>query len=64
MSYFSFRYSWPPEPFLDPPEDPRDLIAECTICDDPIYEGEEHFDIPGFGYCCARCVEDSRRNGG
>lgn len=49
-----------PEPNLNPPEDKRRVFASCTICDDDILEGDDAWDIPNYGYCCARCIKGAR----
>lgn len=48
-----------PEPNLEPPEDRRKIFASCPICEEPIREGDEAWDIPNYGYCCARCISDA-----
>lgn len=41
--------------------DPQDTDAEpvhiCCNCDEPIFEGDEYFDIPSDGIYCERCVD-------
>ena len=48
-----------PEPPLDPPEDKRKRVYSCAICDDDIREGDEYYDLPKLGKCCARCIDDA-----
>ena len=31
---------------------------KCKLCGDPIYVGEEYYDIPNVGYCCVGCIKD------
>lgn len=45
---------------LDPPEDTRRVFDSCAICEDPIFEGDDAWDIPNYGYCCERCIKDAR----
>lgn len=52
-------YSSLPERGLEPPEDRRKVFAECPICEEPIREGDEAWDIPNYGYCCASCMRDA-----
>lgn len=54
MSYYNV-----PERPLDPPEDR--IAFECEICGGDIYEGEEYYDIPDLGKCCANCINDAHR---
>ena len=48
-----------PEPSLEPPEDRRRVFASCPICEEEIREGDEAYDIPDYGYCCARCIKSA-----
>lgn len=52
-------YSSLPERGFEPPEDKRRKFATCPICEDDIMEGDECYDIPNYGYCCARCIKDA-----
>ena len=56
MSYYDI-----PERPLDPPEDTRDCVYRCRICDDEIREGDDCYYIPGYGPCCEECIADSKR---
>lgn len=49
-----------PEPSYEPPEDSRRVFADCIICEDPIREGDDAYDIPNYGYCCARCIRSAK----
>lgn len=49
-----------PERSLEPPEDKRKIFATCKICEEPIKEGDDAWDIPDYGYCCAGCIKDAR----
>jgi len=51
MMETSFR-----EPNLNPPE-PR-VAHQCSWCDEPIYEGEDCYDMRPYGWCCKYCLED------
>ena len=44
------------EPPLSPPE-PK-VIYTCSWCDEPIYDGEECFDMKPYGWCCQQCMDD------
>lgn len=44
---------------LDPPEDTRRAVYNCEICNEPILEGDEYYNIPNFGICCAECISDA-----
>lgn len=57
MSYYDI-----PERPLDPPEDTRKCVYRCAICEDPILEGDDYYEIPSLGPCCEKCIEDSRRH--
>ena len=46
------------EPRLDPPE-PK-VIHQCSWCDEPIYDGEECYDMNPHGWCCKYCMESKR----
>ena len=35
---------------------PQAAIYTCSWCDDPIYDGEECFDLSPYGYCCEACM--------
>lgn len=41
----------------EPPQD-EEPIHICSNCDEPIYEGEEYYDIPTDGIYCEKCVSD------
>lgn len=40
------------------PEPP--IYAKCEICGEPIYDGDEYFELDGHNYCEA-CVNGSYR---
>ena len=50
-----------PERDLNPPEDRRETVYRCMICDDPIREGDDYYEVPGFGPCCEGCIEESKK---
>lgn len=56
MSYYDI-----PERRLDPPEDTRKVVYRCAICKEPIYVGDDYYDIDGLGICCEECIKASRR---
>ena len=33
-------------------------IYTCSWCDEPIYVGEECFDMRPYGWCCERCMNE------
>lgn len=39
-------------------EDEGKPVHICSNCDEPIYEGEEYYDIPTDGIYCEKCVSD------
>lgn len=50
-----------PDYMLDPPEPEIRIAHDCVLCNNPIYEGDDYYDIPDLGVCCTNCIEDSRR---
>ena len=34
------------------------VIHQCSWCDEPIYEGEECFDLSPYGFCCQHCMDE------
>lgn len=50
-----------PERNLNPPEDTRRVAYSCELCEEPIYEGDDYYDIDGIGRCCEECIEGSKR---
>lgn len=48
-----------PELPLEPPEDRRPVYATCQVCEEPIRAGDDAWNIPNFGYCCERCIDDA-----
>ena len=55
MSYYVPDYN------LEPPEPDARVVFKCKICDEPIYEGNDYYQIPGMGPCCEECIDDARR---
>ncbi len=55
MSYFDL-----PDRNLEPPEDRRRVVFRCAICEGPIREHDDYYDIPGLGPCCEECIEESK----
>lgn len=48
------------EPPLDPPEaEEAEAAIYCDECGEPIYEGEDYYEIREVVYC-ERCIEDMR----
>lgn len=43
------------EPSLTPPE-PK-AVHQCSVCDEPIYEGECAYNIPHYGWICEHCAD-------
>lgn len=43
------------EPDLTPWE-PK-AVHQCSVCDEPIYEGEMAYNIPGYGWICEHCAD-------
>lgn len=54
------NYNIPERP-LTPPEDTRKMVFRCAICEDPIREGDDYYQVPDLGPCCEECIEESRR---
>ena len=52
-------YNNVPERPIDPPEDKRKAVYSCEICDDPILEGEDYFNLP-WGICCEECIKEAK----
>lgn len=42
------------EPSLEPPE--AKVVHQCSGCDEPIYEGDSAYEIPGYGWICEQCA--------
>jgi len=42
------RYGYP---------NPQTAIYTCSWCDEPIYDGEECFDLSPYGWCCQQCMD-------
>ena len=57
MSYNQYNV---PERPLDPPEDNRGIVFRCEICEEPIREGDDYYDIPDLGPCCEKCISESK----
>lgn len=57
MNYYNF-----PEAPINPPEDTRAVVYTCTLCDCEILEGDDYYDIEGFGPCCEDCIKDAKRH--
>lgn len=53
-------YSNVPDYRLEPPEDTRRKVCNCKICGEPVREGDDVYDIPGFGVCCTICIDESK----
>lgn len=34
------------------------IAFKCNICNDPVYVGDEYYDIPQVGKCCKDCIDD------
>lgn len=47
-----------PERPLEPPEDKRRVVYTCSCCGEPIYEGDEYWELCGSYYCEA-CIDDA-----
>ena len=54
MSYYNI-----PERPLDPPEPKAREVYRCAMCGCVIYEGDEYWDIPGYGQCCETCIDEA-----
>ena len=42
------------EPRLEPPK--QKAVHTCSWCDEPIYEGEDCWDLSPYGWCCKDCM--------
>lgn len=47
---------------LNPPEDDRRRVYECQVCGYDILEGDDYYDIPGFGPCCEECIDNAKKH--
>ena len=43
----------------EPREYRRREVYTCVCCDEPIFEGDDYYEIPGFGTVCEKCIEDA-----
>lgn len=50
-----------PDYRLDPPEDKRKRVYSCAICGEDILEGDDYYNIPGYGICCESCIDDCKQ---
>lgn len=37
------------------PKQPR-AVHTCSWCDEPIYDGEDCYDMRPYGFCCEHCM--------
>lgn len=42
------------EPRLEPK--PPKAVHTCSWCDEPIYDGEEAYNMAPYGWCCEWCM--------
>lgn len=51
-----------PDAPLEPTEEVARIAFHCEICDEPIYEGDDYYDLRPLdhGMCCTTCVEDMK----
>lgn len=35
---------------------PQKAVHTCSWCDEPIYEGEDCWDLSPYGWCCQNCM--------
>ena len=49
-----------PDYKLEPPDDSKHIAFHCECCEEPIYEGEDYWCFPGWGYCCERCIDSNK----
>lgn len=33
------------------------VAHQCSVCEEPIYEGEMAYDIPHYGWMCEHCAD-------
>ena len=33
------------------------VAHQCSVCEEPIYEGESAYNIKGFGWICEHCAD-------
>ena len=50
-----------PERSLEPPEDRRQVYADCVVCGEPIREYDDCYEFEFIGCICERCVSEARR---
>ena len=46
-----------PERNLEPPEDRRQVYADCMVCDESIREYDECLELPDGQCICSKCVK-------
>ena len=49
------------EASLEPPVDRRRKVYTCAMCEEPILEGDDYYEIGDFGMCCTNCIDDAKR---
>ena len=32
-------------------------LCQCSVCEEPIYEGESAFNFPDYGWVCEHCAD-------
>lgn len=52
MSFYNI-----PERPLEPPENHARRVYTCELCGKGILEGDEYYDVPTIGPCCAECIK-------
>lgn len=45
-----------PEKGLEPPEDRRQVYADCSVCEEPIKEFDDCVELPNQQCICMRCI--------
>ena len=50
-----------PERTLEPPEDRRQVYADCIICGEPIKEFMDCYQFDSIGCICEACAEQAHR---
>lgn len=50
-----------PDYMLEPPDDEPEVAFDCEVCGDPIYVGDDYYDLTGFGKVCEHCIEEARK---
>ena len=51
-----FNFSNAPERGLEPPEDRRQVYADCDVCGESIKEFDDCVELPNHQHICMHCI--------